>query len=274
MSQGAVYASLKTFSGTGWAVAAAFAIALHGSLTLLLLQEPDRPARFVEDEGIPFVVELAPLPVSSQGEGPGEQRSAAPESQAAPPTPELEEKLSARSENNQPQVDATAYDTPPDSLSRKKTEKKDEEKKDEAQATDAAKATPAQAAPSSAAADAGGTLSAEEEQAAAAKKAGSVMEAHDAPKSWQRSLMAHLGKNKRYPRLARRRKMQGDVVVEFIVDRNGRVVSSKVQKSSGHPLLDREVMDMLSRAQPLPKLPVQISAAQVHIVLPIRYRLK
>ncbi|MGE3247491.1 MAG: energy transducer TonB [Beijerinckiaceae bacterium] len=266
--------SMRTFSRTGWAVAATLAISFHASLALIALAEPERPARFIEDEGIPFVVELAPLPVSSEGEGPGDTRQEAPDAQPTPPAPEVEEKLAAKSENNQPQADATPYETPPDTLSRKKTEKKDNEKKDEAEATDAAKATPAQPAPASAAAETGGEPAKDVDETSAAKKTGSVMEAHEAPHNWQRSLMAHLGRNKRYPRQARARKEQGEVLVEFVVDRTGRVVSRKLMKSSGSALLDKEVMEMLLRAQPLPKFSGRMSAAQVHVVLPIRYRLR
>lgn len=43
----------------------------------------------------------------------------------------------------------------------------------------------------------------------------------------------------RYPRLARRRGLEGTVLLEVLVDRNGRVREVRVQASSGHPILDR-----------------------------------
>ena len=42
-----------------------------------------------------------------------------------------------------------------------------------------------------------------------------------------------------YPRQAQRRNQEGTVLVEALVDENGDVVSIKIVKSSGYPLLDR-----------------------------------
>ena len=42
-----------------------------------------------------------------------------------------------------------------------------------------------------------------------------------------------------YPLIARRRGLQGNVILEVMVDRNGRVIDLKVFKSSGHKVLDR-----------------------------------
>ncbi len=42
-----------------------------------------------------------------------------------------------------------------------------------------------------------------------------------------------------YPRLARRRGLEGTVLLEVLVDRNGRVLEVSVQTSSGHSILDR-----------------------------------
>ena len=45
-----------------------------------------------------------------------------------------------------------------------------------------------------------------------------------------------------YPRLARKRGYQGTVVLEVLVDRNGRVGNLRLFTSSGHPILDRSAM--------------------------------
>jgi TonB family protein len=47
----------------------------------------------------------------------------------------------------------------------------------------------------------------------------------------------------------------GRLVVSFTVDRNGHVLESHIQQSSGFPLLDREVLNLVVRIQPFPPIP-------------------
>jgi TonB family protein len=47
----------------------------------------------------------------------------------------------------------------------------------------------------------------------------------------------------------------GRVVVSFTVDRNGHVLESHIRQSSGFPLLDREVLNLVVRVQPFPPVP-------------------
>jgi periplasmic protein TonB len=47
----------------------------------------------------------------------------------------------------------------------------------------------------------------------------------------------------------------GTIVVSFNVDRNGYMLESHIQQSSGFPLLDREVLSLVARAQPFPPIP-------------------
>jgi len=51
----------------------------------------------------------------------------------------------------------------------------------------------------------------------------------------------------RYPRAARRRGLEGRVVVEATIDPAGRVVAANVQESSGYGLLDRAALDAIKR---------------------------
>jgi TonB family protein len=47
----------------------------------------------------------------------------------------------------------------------------------------------------------------------------------------------------------------GRLVVSFTVDRNGHVLESYIRQSSGFPLLDREVLNLVVRVQPFPPIP-------------------
>jgi protein TonB len=59
--------------------------------------------------------------------------------------------------------------------------------------------------------------------------------------NWQAQLVAWIEKYKRYPRVAQEQRQQGVVYLRFAIDRQGRVTSSQINRSSGFELLDDEV---------------------------------
>lgn len=71
-----------------------------------------------------------------------------------------------------------------------------------------------------------------------------------------------------YPLLARKLGWRGEVVVEFVVLGNGETMDLRIVRSSGHDVLDRNVMDAVKAAQPFPRPP---EAAR--LILPVRYSL-
>lgn len=95
--------------------------------------------------------------------------------------------------------------------------------------------------------------------------------ASSAPADWQGRLLAHLEANKRYPASALSRRQQGVTHVRFVMNREGRVLSSRIERSSGHPALDRAALDMLARAQPLPTPPAEVAGAQIELVVPVEF---
>ena len=52
------------------------------------------------------------------------------------------------------------------------------------------------------------------------------------------------------------------------------MITHRLQESSGHRLLDREVEDMIKRAQPLPKMPDDMEQAQLELVVPVQFFLR
>jgi len=84
---------------------------------------------------------------------------------------------------------------------------------------------------------------------------------------------AWLNRNKRYPKRARRSGQQGAVTVRFTLDRAGRVLSSRITRSSGHSVLDDEVRALMGRG-PMPRMPASMKQAQVTMTVPIRFRLR
>ncbi|CAH1545607.1 energy transducer TonB [Vibrio harveyi] len=89
--------------------------------------------------------------------------------------------------------------------------------------------------------------------------------------SWQQALHAHLEREKRYPRQARRLKKKGMPVIRFTMDREGNVLDVELVKSSGTASLDKEAIELVGRAQPLVKPPSSVKGARLTLTLPINF---
>jgi protein TonB len=96
-----------------------------------------------------------------------------------------------------------------------------------------------------------------------------------APASWQSRVLGHLAHFKRYPGDARLRKRAGAAWVRFQVDRDGTLLASELITSSGTVLLDREALQVLERAQPLPAPPDNVlHQGTVTVTLPVSFKLE
>lgn len=92
-----------------------------------------------------------------------------------------------------------------------------------------------------------------------------------AAQTWQARLLAHLESRKRYPAEARARRLQGVAYVRFTLDRQGRVLTARLERSSGHAALDREALALLQRAQPLPAPPAETLGERIILTVPVEY---
>ena len=84
-------------------------------------------------------------------------------------------------------------------------------------------------------------------------------------------LLAWLERHKEYPRAAQQRRQQGVVLLYIVIDRDGRVIDSRIQKSSGQQLLDQAALAMLERAQPLPPIPDDMNKERLKFVVPVQF---
>lgn len=91
------------------------------------------------------------------------------------------------------------------------------------------------------------------------------------------TLFSWLEKYRQYPRRARLTNTEGTVMLRFRIDRDGNLLAWNIVRSSGSPLLDKAVEDMITAADPLPKVPVEFGGAadarSWEFVLPIDFRL-
>jgi protein TonB len=92
--------------------------------------------------------------------------------------------------------------------------------------------------------------------------------------TWQSQLSRWLEQHKRYPRQAQEQGQQGTPLLAFSVDRQGRVLSFRLARSSGFPLLDEEVLALIQRSQPLPPPPPEVPGARFDIVVPVSFTIR
>lgn len=88
--------------------------------------------------------------------------------------------------------------------------------------------------------------------------------------TWQKELVAHLDKHKRYP--AERSQKAAQIVLALRLDRMGRVVAAEVQKSSGDEAFDKAAISMVQRASPVPAPPPLVADEGLNFTLPVNFR--
>jgi periplasmic protein TonB len=91
------------------------------------------------------------------------------------------------------------------------------------------------------------------------------------PATWEAQLLAHIARFKRFPPAAQRRGEQGVVLMRLTLARGGGVLASSMVRGSGYADLDQEAQAWMARAEPLPAFPPEITAAQMDIVVPLRF---
>jgi len=87
-------------------------------------------------------------------------------------------------------------------------------------------------------------------------------------------LKGWLQKNMHYPRAARLAGQEGDVVVRFVIDRDGNVQSVELESGSGYELLDREATEMVERGDPFPAMPVDMPGDRLEVRVPVSFHVR
>lgn len=87
-------------------------------------------------------------------------------------------------------------------------------------------------------------------------------------------LSREFAKHKQYPRLAQMRGQQGTVQVQVQIDASGAVVSSNISQSSGYEALDKQALEMVKKASPLPQPPEALRSREFTVLVPVIFRLE
>ncbi len=89
---------------------------------------------------------------------------------------------------------------------------------------------------------------------------------------FQKALLRHIDRYKIYPNMARRDRLRGTVEVLFAMRRDGTVLDIQIKTSSGAVILDKEAVETIRRAQPLPPIPLELPP-HLNILLPVAFDL-
>jgi protein TonB len=248
-----------------WSGAAAVVAAVHAGViaSYLLFGATDPPSGASAPA---IIIELLPMPVAPESPvdlAPG------PEMVEAQPVPEPPKPMEMQPVEPLPKLDAPAevlLPSPEPMVEAKPTE----ELPEKPQETPIERVEPRQAAPLTTA-----PPRSERRNAPVARAPSSATaESSRAIEKWRDLLVTRLQRAKRYPASAQLRRAEGTATLSFSVDRNGRVLSQRIANSSGHSDLDREVLALLQRAQPLPSMPPAMPQSVVHLSVPIRFSVR
>ena len=255
-----------------WVAAGLAALLLHGAPAAARIGIFRAETRIYEDVGMQAIAEFADL---SEAAEKSDSEAEAAEAEASQSTPEVKKSLSAASEDDLPETDASTRrpDDPELLLAEKKTVERTDQAAEQQTTEEMA---PSESTRDSAASQAAAAPSPTMQTASitAAPAEGSVSEAPPTPASWAKAVMAHLGRHKRYPREARSEGVEGEALVAISIGRDGRVLARTLARGAGSAALDRAALDLVDRAGLLPALPSNFLADRIEGVVPIRYRLK
>jgi periplasmic protein TonB len=90
--------------------------------------------------------------------------------------------------------------------------------------------------------------------------------------TWQKELIAHLDRHKRYP--SERLQKSAEIVVGFSLDRTGHVLSMSIVKGSGDATFDEAALAMIRRSDPVPQPPPAVADEGLNFTLPVIFRIK
>jgi protein TonB len=246
-----------------WSAAAIGAVAIHGGgIVLALASMPPDTATDLGAPAIEIGIELAAPRVDPSNLPVG------PDTEAAAPSPAVVEQRAVVEQTDLPKAMPTETDDP-DRVVTPNELKKPKEEEPKLAAVQALPSTP------SAAAEASATPSLEtvpQAPRSVTPALGTGDTARREKATWQKELAAHFDKFKRYPedRVMR----HAEVVVGFVLDRLGHVLSKRIIKGSGDASFDAAALDMLTRSDPVPPPPPLVADDGLGFSMPVFFNVK
>jgi protein TonB len=110
--------------------------------------------------------------------------------------------------------------------------------------------------------------------AGASRSAGGGAERQGAASRYLAELQQAIARHRFYPREARRRGLEGEVAISFVIQADGRITDVRVARSSGSGSLDNaglRTLEDLGRFQPIPE---ELGRSRWMLRVPITYALR
>jgi periplasmic protein TonB len=249
-------------SRTIWSAAALAAIAIHaGGIALALSSMQPQSATDLGAPAIEIGIELAAPRVDPSDLPVG------PDTEAAAPSPAVVEQKTVIEHTDLPKAVPTDTDDPDRVVAPNETKKPEQQPKLETvQAQPSAESIAAEATATPA------LQSAPEAPRSVAPSPGTGESAQRDKVTWQKELAAHFNKFKRYP--GDRTTQRAEVVVSFMLDRLGHVLSKRIVQGSGDAAFDAAALDMLQRSDPVPAPPPLVADEGLTFSMPVIFQAK
>lgn len=247
-----------------WVFAALAALALHigGAAVAIAHLQPADPDDAVGAPAIEIGVELSSPRVEPS------DLPAGPDVEASMASPELPEQKVEKKESELPKDTPNETDQADRVVAQNDSR---EPKQDDPKPT----AVETQASPAAVAAEATATPTSEVNPQAIRSVApvdGTGVAAQRLRTAWQKELLAHLNRHKRYP--ADRFQKGAEIIVSFALNRTGHVLSASIVRGSGDSAFDEAALAMIRRSDPVPPPPVAIPDEGLTFTLPVVFRVK
>ena len=109
---------------------------------------------------------------------------------------------------------------------------------------------------------------------AAANAGDSTAAVRKVKSKYERLLSGWVDRHKVYPDSAYSNNIQGEVVLRLRINRKGYVIIKSIEKSSGHKILDKAVLETVSRASPMPVVPEEYPGGKhLEFLIPIAFQI-
>lgn len=90
---------------------------------------------------------------------------------------------------------------------------------------------------------------------------------------YQSALKKLINAHKIYPRIARKKEIEGVVTIGFLISKNGQLKDIKLIVSSNYKILDRAAIKTITDANPFLPIPESINKTELRLVLTISFAL-
>ncbi len=91
---------------------------------------------------------------------------------------------------------------------------------------------------------------------------------------YEQLLVAWLEKQKKYPKRAKRLRIEGEGLLRILIDRSGQTQKVTLEQRTGNRLLDKAVLEMAARATPFPPMPENDLRQTLEFIVPIVFALR